>query len=65
MTYYAGIHIYARPSNFTLRKYVELTRATRKRIERSIPGVVHILFKYISYVISHSKKFHHKNYHPK
>jgi len=31
MNYYSGIHISARPSNFNLRKCVELTPATRKK----------------------------------
>jgi hypothetical protein len=45
MTYYSGIHISARPSNFTLRNCVEITPATRKRMEGGFPAVVCIIFK--------------------
>jgi len=55
MNYYSGIHISARPSNFTLRKCVELTPATRKRMEGDIPAVVYIIFK-IKYLCNFTKK---------
>jgi hypothetical protein len=51
MTYYSGIHISARPGNFTLRKCLELTPASRKRMEEGIPAVVCIIFKISLYVI--------------
>jgi hypothetical protein len=45
MNYYSGIHISPRPSNFTLRKCVALTPATRERMEGDIPAIVCIIFK--------------------
>jgi len=55
MNYYSGIHISARPSNFTLRKCVELTPATRKRMEGDILAVVCIIFK-IKYLCNFTKQ---------
>jgi hypothetical protein len=45
MNYYSGIHTSAGPSNFTPRKCVELTPATRTRMDEAIPAVVRIMFK--------------------
>jgi hypothetical protein len=55
MNYYFGIHISARPSTFTLRKCVELTPPTRKRMEGDIPAVVCIIFK-IKYLCNFTKQ---------
>jgi len=55
MNYYYGIHISASPSNFTLRKCVELTPAAKKRMEGDIPAVVHIIFK-IKYLCNFTKQ---------
>jgi hypothetical protein len=45
----------SRPSKFTLRKCVELTPATRKKMEGNIPAVVHIIFK-IKYLYYFTKQ---------
>jgi hypothetical protein len=55
MNYYSGIHISARPINFTLRNCAEVTPATRKRMEGDIIAVVHIIFK-IKYLCNFTKQ---------
>jgi len=55
MNYYSGIHIFARPSNFTPRKCVELTPAARKIMEGDIPAVVCIIFK-LKYLCNFTKQ---------